>query len=118
MNVKQDRSVPAPAVPVYALPQQEEDPSRAGGSIFVRLAVLALLVSTLILAGRLMMEYNDLREEAAALRAAIADTEQSIEALQDQLEAPFDDDYVIRIAREKLNLSLPQEIIFYNDLNE
>ena len=61
---------------------------------------------------------EEMVDVTAALRAAIADTEQNIEALQDQLEAPFDDDYVIRIAREKLNLSLPQEIIFYNDLNE
>lgn len=116
--MKQDRRMPEPAVPVYAVPQPDEDSSRVSGSIFVRMAILALLVSMLILAGRLMMEYNDLREEAAALRASIADTAQNIEALQDQLEAPFDDDYVIRIAKEKLNLSLPQEIIFYNDLNE
>ena len=27
-----------------------------------------------------------------------------------------DDDYIIRIAKEKLNLRLPEEIIFYNDL--
>ncbi|MBQ8397112.1 MAG: septum formation initiator family protein [Clostridia bacterium] len=116
--MKQDRLMPEPAAPLYAVPQSDEDTPHAGGSIFVRMAILALLVSTLILAARLLMEYNDLREEAAALRAEIADTEQSIEALQDQLDAPFDDDYVIKIAKEKLNLSLPQEIIFYNDLNE
>ncbi len=91
---------------------------RIGGSIFVRLTVLVLLVSMLILSARLLMEYNDLREEASLLRAEIAATEENIEALQAQIEAPFDRDYVIRIAKEKLNLSLPQEIIFYNDLSE
>lgn len=116
--MKQDRLVSAPAAPLYAVPQSAEDSPRVGSSIFVRMAILALLVCTLILAARLMMEYNDLREEADALRAKIADTEQNIEALQDQLDAPFDHDYVIKIAKEKLNLSLPQEIIFYNDLNE
>lgn len=116
--MKQDRLMTVSAVPLYAVPQPDEDTPSAGGNIFVRMAILALLVCTLILAARLLMEYNDLREEAAALRAEIADTEQNIEALQVQLDAPFDDDYVIKIAREKLNLSLPQEIIFYNDLNE
>ena len=91
---------------------------RVGGSIFVRMTVLVLLVSMLILAARLLMEYNDLREEADALRAEIAASVDHIEALQAQLDAPFDNDYVIKIAKEKLNLSLPQEIIFYNDLNE
>lgn len=116
--MKQDHLMSAPAVPLYAMPQSAEDTPRAGSSIFVRMAILALLVCSLVIAGRLMMEYNDLREEAAALRAEIADSEQNIEALQVQLDAPFDHDYVIKIAKEKLNLSLPQEIIFYNDLNE
>ncbi len=91
---------------------------RIGGSIFVRLTVLVLLISMIIISARLLMEYNDLREEANALRAEIAATEENIEALQAQLDAPFDRDYVIKIAKEKLNLSLPQEIIFYNDLSE
>ncbi|MBR7184359.1 MAG: septum formation initiator family protein [Clostridia bacterium] len=99
-------------------PRSGAEVSRAGNSMFVRLAVLAFLVCTLILAARLLMEYNDLREEAALLRAEIEESSLHIEALQDQLEAPFDDDYVIKIAKEKLNLSLPQEIIFYNDLND
>ncbi len=104
--------------PVYVAPEAEADTPRAGSSIFVRLAILTLIAATLILAGRMLMEYNDLREQAEVLRAEIFDTTQNIEALQDQLDAPFDDDYVIKIAREKLNLSLTQEIIFYNDLNE
>lgn len=103
---------------VYVAAPAEADTPRAGSSIFVRLAILTLLVATLILAGRMLMEYNDLREQADRLRAEIADTSANIEALQNQLDAPFDDDYVIKIAREKLNLSLTQEIIFYNDLNE
>ena len=91
---------------------------RISDNVFVRFSVLVLLVSMLILSARLMMQYNELREEAAVLRAQIEASENQIEALQDQIDAPFDRDYVIRIAKEKLNLSLPQEIIFYNDLKE
>ncbi|MBE6576418.1 MAG: hypothetical protein E7654_09120 [Ruminococcaceae bacterium] len=92
--------------------------NRAWNNIFVRLAVLVLLVTMLVMAARLLMEYNELRERAAQLRLQIEASTHEIEALQAQLDAPFDEDYVIRIAKEKLNLSLPQEIIFYNDLNE
>ncbi len=92
--------------------------NRAWNNIFVRLAVLVLLVTMLVMAARLLMEYNELRERAAQLRLQIEESTHEIEALQAQLDAPFDEDYVIRIAKEKLNLSLPQEIIFYNDLNE
>ena len=28
----------------------------------------------------------------------------------------FDDEYIIKIAREKLNLRLPEEIVYYNNL--
>lgn len=91
---------------------------RPTGNIFVRVAVLVLLIAAFVLSARLLMEYNDLRDQADTLRAEIAATEQNIEALQAQLDAPFDEDYVIKIAKEKLNLSLPQEIIFYNDLNQ
>lgn len=92
--------------------------NRAWNNIFVRLAVLVLLVTMLVMSARLLMEYNELRERADQLRLQIEASTHEIEALQAQLDAPFDEDYVIRIAKEKLNLSLPQEIIFYNDLNE
>lgn len=92
--------------------------NRAWNNIFVRLAVLVLMITMLVMAARLMMEYNELREQADRLRLQIETSTHEIEALQAQLDAPFDEDYVIRIAKEKLNLSLPQEIVFYNDLNE
>ena len=100
---------------------EQREPSGLRGAwnnIFVRLAVLVLLVTMLVMAARLLMEYNELRERADQLRLQVESSTHEIEALQAQLDAPFDEDYVIRIAKEKLNLSLPQEIIFYNDLNE
>ncbi|MBQ2767628.1 MAG: septum formation initiator family protein [Clostridia bacterium] len=92
--------------------------SRAWNNIFVRLIVVSILITMLILLARLMMQYNELKEQADLLRVEIDASANKIEALQAQLDAPFNNDYVIKIAKEKLNLSLPQEIIFYNDLNE
>lgn len=49
--------------------------------------------------------------------------QENIVALQDEIDEytyelniPMDDEYVKDKAREKLNLRLPEEIIFYNDL--
>lgn len=67
---------------------------------------------------QMMMKYNELRSERDSLRAQVDEIKITIEELQNELDAPFDDDYVIKIAREKLGLSLPYSVIFYNDLNE
>lgn len=92
--------------------------SRVIDNIFVRISLIAFLICMITLSARMMMQYNDLREQADLLRAEISASEKEIESIQAQLDAPFDRDYVIKIAKEKLNLSLPQEIVFYNNLNE
>ena len=43
--------------------------------------------------------------------------EEKIEEMRYRLESPLDDEYVARVAREKLGLCYPDEIIYYNDLN-
>ena len=39
-----------------------------------------------------------------------------IKQLEEDLNSPIDRDYIIRIARKKLGLCMPNEIVFYNDL--
>jgi hypothetical protein len=72
-------------------------------------------IDTLWLQGRMSEEQ---RLELVEMARKYADPANSYAPLQAQIDAPFDRDYVIKIAKEKLNLSLPQEIIFYNDLSE
>jgi cell division protein FtsB len=50
------------------------------------------------------------------LEARVKSVSESIEALQNKLDTPFDNDYIIALAKEKLNYCLPDEVIFYNDL--
>ena len=85
-------------------------------NIFVKLAIIIFVVAALISVMQMMMKYNELQAERDALQAQVDSYRARIEALENEINAPFDDDYVIRIAREKLNLSLPYSIIFYNDL--
>ncbi|MBQ8510630.1 MAG: septum formation initiator family protein [Clostridia bacterium] len=62
------------------------------------------------------IQLNDLKEERDQLQSRIDETKESIEALQNRLDTPFDEEYIIALAKEKLGYCLPDEIIFYNDL--
>ena len=53
-----------------------------------------------------------------SLEERIAAAERSNAELKNKLETPFDDEYVAEIAKKKLNLVMPDEVIFYNDLTD
>lgn len=86
-------------------------------NVVVRAALVSIAVCGITAIVSFQMEYNRLKTTRDELAAQIALTEEHIEELQNALDEPFDDDYVIRFAREKLNYRLPEEIVFYNDLN-
>ena len=64
----------------------------------------------------MQLKYNELRVARDKLVTEIEIKKAQVEKLSDELDMPFNDDYVIKIAREKLNLCRPEEILFYNDL--
>ena len=66
---------------------------------------------------KLQLEYNSLKMRRDALILEIQNTSERIEMLQSSLDTPFDDEYIIKMAREKLNLRLPEEIVYYNNLS-
>ena len=84
---------------------------------FVRVAFIILMVFCLVTTLSLQLEYNRLKVEKAALEKQITDAAENVEELTYALNTPFDHEYIIRFAREKLNYRLPEEIVFYNDLN-
>ena len=67
---------------------------------------------------QMQFEFNALKEDKAEVEAQIKAYELKIDELQARLEEDFDTEYIMRIAREKLNFRLPEEIIFYNDLSK
>ena len=87
-------------------------------SVMLRITLFILVLFSVIMIIHLQLEYNTLQAKRNALAAQVAAAEERIEALTSRLDAPFDDDYIIQVAREKLNLRLPEEIVFYNDLNK
>ena len=70
--------------------------------MFVKIAIFALAVFAGIYIVHLQLKSNALRTERDIKKAEVT-------AFQDQKD-------IIDIAKDKLNLRLPEEIMFYNDL--
>ena len=86
-------------------------------NFFIRAALLLFAVFCAVTVVKLQLEFNQLKSTKALLNTQIEETKDRIAELEVELDTVMDDDYVIAVAKEKLNLRLPEEIIFYNDLN-
>ncbi|MBO5415808.1 MAG: septum formation initiator family protein [Clostridia bacterium] len=62
-----------------------------------------------------VMKYNKIMDEKAEKEAYIEQLQDDIDELEYLVEMPLDDNYKIRIARERLGMCFPDEIIFYTD---
>ena len=63
-----------------------------------------------------LMKYNKIMEEKKEDEAYVEQLNDRIEELQYLVDAPLDDAYKIRVAREKLGMCFPDEIIFHTEL--
>ncbi|MBQ8748154.1 MAG: hypothetical protein IJZ08_09875 [Clostridia bacterium] len=87
-------------------------------NFFFKLALIFVAVCCIGLLVVLHFNNNALRQERNDLLAEIEAGKERVEAVRAVLDTPFDHEYIIKIAREKLNLRLPEEIVFYNDMND
>ena len=85
-------------------------------NFFLKVAIAVFLCACAATIFGKLFEYNQLLEREEAVQAKIQASKDNIEELNLWLDKPYDDDYVISIARDKLNLRRPEEMIFYNDL--
>lgn len=85
----------------------------------VHIAVSAFLVFFLIFSAVYflwsLMQYNEAKEKIQEKEELIAEFKNEIQRLEYMLDAPLDDEFKVRIAREKLGMCFPDEIIFYSD---
>ena len=89
----------------------------------IRTAVVAISVSLLMIVAiinfvSMLAEYNEIQAKKEQLLEEINDTKDSIEELEYWIEAPMDDDYIMKFAREKLELYRADEIIFTGGAEE
>ncbi|MBE6565322.1 MAG: hypothetical protein E7655_08630 [Ruminococcaceae bacterium] len=84
--------------------------------MFIKAALIATMLFCVFTIVRQQFEFNRLKVEREALEAQIDAYELRLEKLEEEYAQPFDKEYIVKVAREKLNYRLPEEIIFYNDL--
>ena len=78
-------------------------------------AIALLLVVAIINFVSRIVEFNELQSEKEALKQEINDKKNNIEELEYWINAPMDDDYIMKFAREKLELYRADEIVFVGD---
>ena len=86
--------------------------------VLVRSTLAILLAVSIGMFVTSLMKYSELQREKEALEQKVEEYENEIERLEYLIDCPVDYDYIVRIAREKLNLYLPDDIIYYNDTNK
>ena len=84
--------------------------------VFVRIAIFAFSVFAVISIVQLQLQYNATKAERDKLQSEVNDLIDQKEELENEYAVIGDSDHVVEVAKEKLNLRLPEEIIFYNDL--
>ncbi len=92
-------------------------------SIVVKAVIVLFSVLCVVTIIKLQFENNEIQNQignynensdVSGLKAELEEKEELVAELERELAEPVDEDYIVRIAKEKLGLRLPPEIIFYN----
>lgn len=95
----------------------DPEEQRLGLSMLAKTALGVFVVVALIISISNVMKYNQQKEKEAAYRAAIEAVEKENGRLQNLLDAPMDDEYIARLAQERLGLGFSDEKQYHNNLN-
>ncbi len=83
----------------------------------VKLVFAVFMIFCLFTLFKLKIELDTLKEEYSECEAVVSEYQAHIAKLENKLKNDtLDEDYVEDVAKDKLNLVLPEEIIFYNDI--
>ncbi|MBP3333389.1 MAG: septum formation initiator family protein [Clostridia bacterium] len=83
------------------------------GNFFVIMLFAFLIVASVFTIVGLQNKLNDLRADYEELEKMVVDYKDEVDELKHELESEIDDEYVARIARERLGYHMPGEKIFY-----
>ena len=87
-------------------------------AILVKISLALLAVIFVIGVLSLSLRYNELTKKRDTLKSEVEKEQLELEKLQREVDAEFNDEYIIKIAREELGYRMPDEIIYYNNLNK
>ena len=85
--------------------------------VVARILLVVLVITAIATFTTALMKYSELQREKQALEDKVNEYEAEVEKLEYLIDSPIDYNYIVRIAKEKLNLYLPDEIIYNNDTN-
>ena len=87
-------------------------------NFFMKIAVIVLMLFGIVTTIQLGIHISELQENVAEAQQRVDELNNQIGELVDEIEQPVDRDYIMKIARESLNYHLPNEIVYYNDLQK
>jgi cell division protein FtsB len=90
---------------------------KRGLSSFVKIFLSLLFVFAVAFFLWSVMRYNELKRQMQQKQEYILKLNDNIDRLEYLVDAPLDDAFKIRIAREKLGMCFPDEIIYHTELN-
>ncbi len=88
---------------------------RSKAYIVVRAFLIFILAFSFIYFLWSLMRYNEAMEKKKEKQEYVEQLKDDIQQLEYLVDAPLDDEFKIRIAREKLGMCFPDEIIFYGE---
>ena len=92
--------------------------NRKRTNIFVRIAVIFVIVFFVVSIVQMQVKLSELKEQKNLVESEINKISNDIDEITLRLETPLTDEYIKRVAREKLGYCDEDEIIFYNDLTD
>ena len=85
--------------------------------VLIRVLIIVMAVLAIVILPANIMKYQNLRAETEQLEKQKEAVQDEIDELQYRLDSAVDYDYIIKVAREKFDLHLPGEKIYYSDGN-
>lgn len=90
---------------------------KKGVSVIFRVFLIFLFIFSVVFFLWSMMKYNEIMDQKKENDAYIEQLSDEVSQLRYLVDAPLDDAYKIRIAREKLGMCFPDEIVFYSEMD-
>lgn len=86
--------------------------------VLARLFLATFIIVSISIFVTGIMKYSERQRKKESLEETKEEYEAYVEELEYFLNAPIDREYIVKFAKEKLNLYLPDEIVYHNDTNK
>lgn len=87
-------------------------------SLSLRIALVVLVLGGFLLTGALWMRYNEISQNTDELLSELHALEEENARLKEEISAPWNEEYIKRVARRELGYCLPGEIIYFSDFED